>query len=117
MSPFKEGEPTPEAMGINPAVESAKDYHEQVTVNGIEISVGLDAEYDDYTIYFPQIELGDDASEKGVDDQVIRLSQRPEVAKQVFEYASQLAQTEPDVYALYKKVEAFAQDLPYDKEE
>ena len=94
-----------------------KPYREETTVNGVEISIHWDNGYGDYVIYFPQIELGDTAYEKGVSDQVLRISQKPEVAKQVFDYASKLAQTEKDVYEIYKKVDEFSRDLPHDLEE
>jgi hypothetical protein len=94
-----------------------KSYSEKATVNGVEISVRWDREYEDYTIYFPQIELGEKASEKGVFDQIIRITRRPEVAKQVFDYASKLAQTESDVYKIFKQVEDFSRDLPYNEDE
>lgn len=87
-------------------------YRNQETVNGIEISVAWSDMDEDYTIFFPQIEWGEAASEKGVRDQIIRIGQRPEAAKQVFEYAANLAQTESDVYALYRKVEDFIRNLP-----
>jgi hypothetical protein len=94
-----------------------KSYQEKTTVNGVEISIHWDSRYDDYTIYFPQIEIGWAARERGVDDQVIRISRKREVAKQVFDEALKLAQTESDVYEVYKKVEAFSQPLPYEDEE
>ena len=94
-------------------------YHETMTANGVEVVVNW---YDDssksYEIYFPQIKFGvEEASEKGVYDQVISVSQRPEVAKQVFDYAVELAQTESNLYDIYKKVEEFAGGLPYELEE
>lgn len=92
-------------------------FHNKETVNGIEISVAWSDMDKDYTIYFPQIEFGEAASEKGVHDQIIRIGRRPEAAKQVFEYAANLAQTESDVYALYRKVEDFIRNLPIAEQE
>ena len=94
-----------------------KPFYEKTTVNGTEFSVGWDEGYKDYTIYFPNLELGDEARERGVHDQVIRLSRKPEIAKKVFEYASQIAQIETDPFAIYKKVSDFSRDLPYGDEE
>jgi hypothetical protein len=87
------------------------------TVNGVEIVVEWDNGYDDYVIYFPQIEIGEAASEKGVHDQVLRITRKPDVAKLVFDYARQLAKKEPDVYKIYKRVEDFSGDMQYDDEE
>lgn len=91
--------------------ELDKSYLEETTINGKVISVGWDEGYNDYTIYFPQINIGDEAREKGVYDQVIRISQNPKIAKEVFDFASKLAQTESDIYIIYKKVEEFSRDL------
>ena len=96
--------------------QESKKYREATTVNGVEISVGWDNGYDDYTIHFPQIQLGEESSEKGVYDQVIRLTRRPEVAKQVFDYAVARAQLTSDLHEIFKKVEEYAGDLPYDEE-
>ncbi len=112
-------EPTIEKYpdGSYKIIAPEKPYHEETTVNGIEIVVAwYDDSSKDYEIYFPQIEISETADEKGVHDQIIRVSQKPEVAKQVFDYAVRLAQTESDVYEIYKKVEEFARDLPFDIE-
>ena len=104
--------------GLYEIITPENPYHEETTVNGVEIIVDwYDDSSKDYEIYFPQIEFGEAASEKGVSDQVIMVSRRPEVAKQVFDYAAKLAQTESDVYEIYKKVKEFARDLPYDPAE
>lgn len=88
-------------------------YHNKETVNGIEISVAWSDMDKDYTIYFPQIDLAGAVSEKTrVYDQIIRIGRQPEAAKQIFEYAANLAQTEPDVYTVYRKVEDFIRNLP-----
>ena len=82
-------------------------------MNGIVISIGWDRGYEDYAIYFPQIELAT-GREKNVCDQLIRLSTLPEIAKVVFDYAVKHASECSDVYELYKKVEEWKKDLPYD---
>lgn len=106
-------------MGINTSTsyeseQEPKKYHEAATVNGTEISVGWDNGYRDYTIYFPQIDLN--AREEGVHDQVLRITQRPDVAKKVFDYAVKLAQTEANVYNIYRKVDKFSRGLPYEED-
>ena len=117
MSPEKMG-PSPKEMGIKPEQQDRKSYHEQTTVNGIEISVGWDRGYDDYTIYFPQIELSHAwENEPGVSDQVIRITRKPEVAKQIFDFAAKKAGEVKNVYDLYREVNKFSRDLPYDDEE
>jgi len=92
-----------------------KSYHESTTVNGVEISIGWDNGYNDYTIYLPQIRLGEEASEKGVYDQIIRLTRHPKIAKQVFDYAVARAQLTSDLHEIYKKVEEYSSDLLYDE--
>jgi hypothetical protein len=96
--------------------QEPKKYHEATTVNGVDISVGWDNGYNDYTIYFPQIQIDEESSEKGVYDQVIRLTRRPEVAKQVFDYAVVQAKLTSDLHEIFKKVEEYSRDLPYDEE-
>ena len=80
-------------------------------MNGIEISVTWDSDSNDYTIYFPQIELGEEASEKGVYDQIIRISSKSEDAKKLFECATELAKKESDGYKIYEQVGVFARNL------
>lgn len=87
------------------------------TINGVEIIVEWDERYDDYVIYLPDINLGREAKDQGIYDQVIRITRKPDVAKQVFDYARQLAEKEPDPYKIYKKIEDISQDLEYDDEE
>jgi len=91
-----------------------KTYREQETVNGVEISVAWDESYNDYTIYFPQIVID---FEKGVSDQVLRITRRSEEAKKVFDYVAELARTGDDVHEIYKKVELFSKGLIYDEDE
>ena len=80
-------------------------------INGIEIDCHWDDGYRDYVLYLPQIEMGDEATEKGVDDQVFRISDDPEDAKKVFEFAKELAKTEKDIYKVYLMSEDFARNL------
>ena len=81
-------------------------YYKKATVNGIEIIVGWDKRYGDYTIFFPQIEFSDASSERGVSDQVIRISEKEETANMVFELAVSLVNKFDgrDVYDLYNIV-------------
>jgi|GEM_PF-5733371 len=85
-------------------------YQEHSDVNGVEMSVGWDDEYKEYTISFPGMELGDEAREKGVHDQVVKISQEPELAKEVFAYTEEAAKVDGDVYELYKKVHAYVEE-------
>ncbi|HTE48659.1 MAG TPA: hypothetical protein VK675_02005 [Candidatus Paceibacterota bacterium] len=91
--------------------EPDKSYRERKTVGNTQISVAWDSDYDDYNIFFPQIKTGDEATKNGVYDQVIRIGESPKLAKQVFDYAAKLAETEHDLYKLYKAVESFARTL------
>lgn len=91
-----------------------KSYVGKTTINGVEIIVEWDNDYDDYVVFFPQIDAG---KVEGVFDKLIRITRRPEVAKQIFEYTSELAKTEKDVYKIYKQVEDFSRGLPYDEDE
>lgn len=88
-----------------------KSYRDLKISNGTKIAVGWDNGYSDYTIYFPELELGDEAREKGVYDQVIRISEIKDVARKVFDYAVSLAETETGIYDIFKKVEEFSRDL------
>ena len=104
--------------GATPEKKTGPDtsFYEASKVNGTEVSVGWDRIYGDYTIYFPQIEVNEEAHEHGVHDQVIRLTRRPEVAKQVYDKAVELAEQTTDVYELYKQIKTFSRELPYDEE-
>lgn len=101
-----QGEDVPEEK--REATVSGEEYRERSIVNGIVISVAFDTMYEDYTIYFPQIRMGGtEAREKGVSDQVIRISANPEIAKKVYDKAVELASATHNVYDLYKKVDDF----------
>lgn len=104
---------TLEPKNIGPkSVETSPKFHDSTTVNGIHISVDWDSSYGDYTIYFPQIEVDDHARDRGVSDQVLRLSPLPDVAKYLYEKAVELAETTPDVYELYTKIDALRREFP-----
>ena len=97
-------------------VDAPAKFFEASTVNGIQFNVGWNEMYDDYTIHFPQIDLNE-GDERGVYDRSIRLTRRPEVAKQIYDKAVELAKTIPDVYELYKRIGALQGELPYDTDE
>ena len=88
--------------------EIDKSYREKTVVNGIEMKIGWSDDGEKYEIYFPQIKFG---KVQGVGDQTIGISQNPDLAKEVFGYASAAAKLTPDVYELYKKVDAFTDGL------
>jgi hypothetical protein len=110
--------PAPEEMGINPEQKDNKKYEEQTNVNGIDIDVHWDNGYRDFVIYFPQIDLSHAwEKEKNVSDQVLRLTRKPEVAKQVFDFAVKKAGEVKNVYDLFREVNKFSRDLPDDDED
>lgn len=113
MSPEKMG-PSLEEMVIDPEQQDRKAFVGREIINGIEIVVEWDKDYDDYVIYLPQIEFG---KEEDIHDQVIRLTRKPEVAKQIFDFATKEAEKTKSVYDLFRSVEKFSKDLPYDDEE
>jgi len=105
--------PSPKQAGVEDqegGIEEESEFREQAEVKGITIHSYKDPEYEDYCIYLPGIDLAEGAK-KGVADQLIRIDQDPEHAKAAFVKAKELAETEPDIYDLYKKLEAFIQDL------
>lgn len=81
-------------------------FHQKETINGIEISVGWDDGHRKYVMYFPQVAFTE-GEERGVYDQIIKISEDAEEAKKVFEYAEEQAAREKDVYNVYKKVEEY----------
>ena len=85
-------------------------------VNGIKVVVEWDNGYGDYVVYLPQIHLPE-AHRRGISDQLMRVTRRADVAKQIWDYTIEQAKTAKDVYGLFKKVEAFSRDLPYDYDE
>jgi len=94
--------------------EGSKNFEAMETVNGIAIEVyqsNATSNKGEYEIQFPQIEIGDVARERGVDDQVIRISENPETAKKVFEFAKKIAESAKDVYAVYLAVQDFCRGL------
>lgn len=85
--------------GLN---EGDTSYRDKATIDGTTISVGYDNGYGDYTLYFPQIEMYND---RGVADQVLRVTDDSEKAKEYFEKAKELARDGKDVYDIYKELE------------
>lgn len=97
--------------------QATKSFRKSATVNGISISVGWDAGYGDYSIYFPQIDM-DAAKNYGVGDQVIRISENPQDAARIFEKAVELAGKKEisgratNVYRLFKEIERVVTHMP-----
>jgi hypothetical protein len=96
--------------------EKPEFYFEEATVNGINYGVGWDSGYRDYTVYFPGIELNEAAHDKGVWDQVIRISDDREEAKKVFDRTGEIAKEEKDVYKVFLQVVDYVNDLTREKE-
>jgi len=97
---------------FNPETQEKKEkYQEEKEINGIKIIVVYDTRYGNYVLKFPQIELGEEAIDKGVFDQIIRIDENPDNAKKIFDLAVKEAENGSDVYKLFKKSEAFAGEL------
>jgi|GEM_PF-6976488 len=117
MAFFGEGRPTPRDMGMQPKDlgvqprEEDKQYREQTEVNGVKIEVRWDDTNNDYLIYFPQIDIGDENRERGIYDQVIRMGQDQKSVKEVFEFAKEVAERFGDVYEVYPRVEGYIRSL------
>lgn len=97
-------------------VAAVVNYYEKTEVNGMEISCGYDSGYRDYTLYLPQIRLGEEASARGVSDQVFRISENPKTAKKVFDKAVALARQGKDIYRVYLEAEQYARQLVNEEE-
>lgn len=80
------------------AEKALNGFRAKKTVNGVEISVAWSPVLSDqgYTIYLPQIEDGE--------KQVIRLGKNPEVARNIFEQACNVAEYEPNVHRVYEAI-------------
>lgn len=91
--------------------EKRPDYHQQAEVNGIKFTVGFDPSYQDYVLYFPQIEIDVTGESNRPADQLFRIDNDPEKAKQVFEYVAQEANKVSDVYELFNKALDFSENL------
>lgn len=86
-------------------------FKHKTTINGIEIDVRWDENYNEYSIYFPQIKEFKD----GVPDQIIRISESDYDAMDVLKYTEQMAEEIPDVYEVYRKVYNFVKAEIYNK--
>lgn len=95
-------------------LEETSHYEAAAVVNEIEINVRWDEGYENYVLYFPQIRI---RNEKGVPDQLFRISQSPEDARRIFEKAKQLAAQKLDVYEVYKQAEVYAGSLTASEED
>lgn len=93
------------------------DYRDKANVNGIEIHVGrpLGASGDtDFEIYIPAVEVDYD---NGPFDQVMRVSEDPDVARDVFDQAIEMAEHASNPNELYKEVEEYARNRPTGEED
>lgn len=109
---------TPEEMGAKPEQQDDKAYREHAESNGFEIDVYWDNGYKDYVIHFPQIDLTHaHKQEKGVSDELLILSRKPEVAKQIFDFAAKKAGEVKNVYDLYREVKGFTKKFHLDDED
>lgn len=70
-------------------------------VNGMEIRVGWDTGYRDYTLHFPDIDMAK-AAPFGISDQVIRISECEQDARKAFAEVCDAAEIVKDVYNLYR---------------
>lgn len=102
---------TPPTFGI-PAPPNAYESGLQ-EINGVQIGVGWDKGYGDYTLYLPQ--LNPDWA-RNIDDQVIRLSKLPQEAQKAFEYACTLAEEGKDIEDIYFAVGRLQADFLYEEE-
>jgi len=91
-------------------------FRERKIINGTEISVVWDKQNGWYEMYFPQIDTEDERAKKYFLSGTTVLTQSTEVAKQIFEYAEKIAQTETDVYEICRKVEEYSKTMPADDE-
>lgn len=92
------------AEGSVPAnPELLHSYRAKETVNGVQIELYFDPDYNKYVIYFPQIVVG----QHNTPDQLITISQNEDEARTTFEYAKQMAKdgfgTPYNVYHLVLK--------------
>lgn len=94
-----------------------QNYSDKTKANGIEMSVAWDDEFGDYTIYFPQIRLNNEATSKGIYDQIIRVSENPDSAKKVFNFAIMQAFQGKPLNDLYKAVLNYSRSLPAESHE
>jgi len=100
-----------------PEIKMDKSYRQSAEVNGMEFTVYWDTGYDDFCIYFTQIDLAE-ARKRNINDQVIRLTVIPEEAKKVFDFTVKEAENVSDVYDLFKKVEKFSlEKIVYEEED
>jgi len=98
---------------INNQPEAGEHYHDRAVIHDIEISVGWDDGYKKYTIYFPQINFGEEMKKAGIRDQVIIINQRNDSAEVVFDFAKQAAERSKgidDLFSVYKQTEDFIEE-------
>ena len=79
-----------------------KSYVDHREVNGIEFTMNWANDYGDYVLYFPQAE---------VTKQIIRISDDPRAAKDIFAYTVALARINPDIKDILEKVQEYVDDL------
>jgi len=87
-----------------------KSFVGRKTVNGVEIIVEWDKGYKDYVICLPQIELN---KVEGVEISLCVLLQNQRLQNKFLSILCNIAETEPDVYKVFKSVEEFSKNLPY----
>lgn len=82
---------------------------EKAEVNGTEMLLRWNTEFDTYTLYFPQMEIKGHPMD--ADEEIIEISPDEDKAKQVLEFAKKLALNETNVHEIYRKVGTFARSL------
>lgn len=100
--------------------KEAGHYYGNEKINGINFIVRWDERYNQYTVYFPDIKIYQSMVDLyGVEDQIIRISNDPKKAEEVFDYIKKEAKNVryADPYSLYKEVDEFIQNLDLDNEE
>lgn len=89
--------------------EALKMFTQETEVDGITMDVHWDDGYNEFVLYFPDVDIGsDEAIENGVSDQVIRLDndRSEQAAQSALDYARGYAEKfcKGDVYFLAKHI-------------
>lgn len=79
--------------------EQDRNYSERAAVSGFSLRISWNEDYKDYTLYI---------SKPGHADRWLRTSKDPKLAKEIFDYAANLAGYEFEIEDLNSKTSAYA---------
>ena len=112
-NPIQPDEPV---VGDKESQETGK-YTESIIINGNEIKVGWDMRAKEYTVYFPEMQFGEEMESYGIYDQIISIGEDRAMAEKVALSIKEDCKDDKSAYEMYKKAENIVSKISSENED